>query len=252
MTNGQLPPIPQQEKKGLSPWAWIGIGCAGILVVSAIAFGVGGYFIYGKAKDVAREMEDDPIAATSRFIAAANPEIELVDADKNNRIITFRNTETGEEFTFDYDDIEEGRFSFTSGDDSASIEFNTDDDDDDGGMTITTGDGQTMTYGAGASGHPDWVPEYPGTEPQGTFASETPDMRAGAFSFQTNDGLEQVLDFYVAELEAAGFVIQNRTTTPAGAILVATTSDKVRSATVTASVNDDGLGVMVNFTEKKK
>lgn len=253
MTNGQLPPIPQQEKKGLSPWVWLGIGCAGILAIAAVAVGVGGYFIYGKAKDVAREMEDDPIAATSRFIAAANPEIELVDADKNNRIITFRNTETGEEFTFDYDDIEEGRFSFTSGDDSASIEFNT--DDDGGGMTITTDDGQTMTYGAGASGHPDWadwVPVYPGTEPQGTFASETPDMRAGAFSFETKEGLDEVLDFYVSELEAGGFVIQNRTTTPTGAMLVATTSDEVRSVTVAASVNDDGIGGMVNFTEKKQ
>ena len=76
-------------------------------------------------------------------------------------------------------------------------------------------------------------------------------MRAGAFSFETKDGLEQVLDFYVAELEAVGFVIQNRTTTPTGAILVATTSDEVRSATVTASVSDDGIGAMVNFTEKK-
>ena len=250
MTNGQVPPIPQQEKKGLSPLVWLGIGCAGILVVSAVAFSVAGYFIYDKAKDVAREIEEDPVAATARFIAAANPEIELVDADKSNRIITFRNTETGEDFTFDYDDIEEGRFSFTSGDDSASIEFNTDGEDS-GGMTITTGDGQTMTYGAGTSEQPSWVPVYPGTEPQGAFASETPDMRAGAFSFETKDGLEQVLDFYVSELEAAGFVIQNRTTTPTGAILVATTSDEERSATVTASVNDDGVGAMVNFTEKK-
>jgi hypothetical protein len=46
-------------------------------------------------------------------------------------------------------------------------------------------------------------------------------------------------------------VIQNRTTTPAGALLVATTSDDARSATVTASANDDGIGVLVNFTEKK-
>ena len=128
MTNGRVPPIPHQEKKGLGPWVWLGIGCAGILALSAVAFAVAGYFIYGKAKDVAREMEEDPVAATSRLIAAANPEIELVDADKSNRTITFRNTETGEEFTFDYDDIEEGRFSFTSGDESASIEFNAEGD----------------------------------------------------------------------------------------------------------------------------
>ncbi|GMR22716.1 MAG: hypothetical protein BMS9Abin37_1084 [Acidobacteriota bacterium] len=245
MTNGQVPPIPQQEKKGLGPWVWLGIGCAGILALSAVAFGIASYFIYGKAKEVAR----DPVAATAQLIAAANPEIELVDADKNNRTITFRNTETGEEFTFDYDDIEEGKFSFTSGDESASIAF--DAESDDGGMTIATGDGLTMTYGAGASEHPDWVSVYPGTEPQGTYASETPEMRAGAFSFETTDGLEQVLDFYVSELEAAGFVIQNRTTTPTGAIIIATTSDEIRSVTVNASVNDDNIGVMVNFTEKK-
>jgi hypothetical protein len=250
MTNGQVPPIPQQEKKGLGPWVWLGIGCAGILVVSGVAFSLAGYFIYGKAKDVAREMEEDPVAMTSRIIAAANPEIELVDADKNNRVITFRNTETGEEFTFDYDDIEEGKLSFTSGDGSTSIDFNA--EDETGGMTITTGDGQTMTYGAAASEHPDWVPVYPGTEPQGTYASETPEVRAGAFSFETTDSLEQVLDYYVSALEAAGFVIQNRTTTPDGALLVATSSDEVRSATVTASVNDDNIAAMVNFTEKKQ
>lgn len=67
-----------------------------------------------------------------------------------------------------------------------------------------------MTYGAGASEQPDWVPIYPGTEPQGTFASDTPEMRAGAFSFETDDDLDQVLSFYVSELEAGGFVIQNR------------------------------------------
>ena len=249
MTNGQVPPIPQQEKKGLGPWVWLGIGCAGILVLSGVAFSLAGYFIYGKAKDVAREMEEDPVALTSRLIAAANPEIELVDADKSNRVITFRNTETGEEFTFDYDDIEEGKFSFTSGDESTSIDFNT--DSDTGAMTITTEDGQTMTYGAGASEHPDWVPVYPGTEPQGTYASETPEMRAGAFSFETTDGLDQVLDYHVSELEAAGFVIQNRTTTPTGAMILATSSDEIRSVTVTASVNDDNISAMVNFTEKK-
>ena len=118
MTNGRVPPVPQ--KKGTSPWVWIGIGCAGIVVLGFVAFGILGYFLYGKAKDVAREMEEDPIAVTSRFIAAANPDVELVSADKDSRVVVFRNTETGEEFTFDYDDIEEGRIAFTSGDETAS------------------------------------------------------------------------------------------------------------------------------------
>lgn len=250
MTNGSVPPIPQQGKKGLSPWAWLAIGCVGILMLSAVGFGVAGYFIYGKAKEVAREIEDDPVAATSKLIAAANPEIELVDADKSNRTVTFRNTDTGKEYTFDYDDIEEGRFSFTSGDESTSIDFDTDGSER-GGMTIKTGDGETMTYGVGATDQPDWVPVYPGVDPQGTFSSDTPEMRAGAFTFETDDGVDDVLSFYVAELEAGGFTIQNRTTTPDGALLVATTADESRSATITASAEEDGVQAMVNFTEKK-
>jgi hypothetical protein len=250
MTNGAVPPVPRQGKKGLSPWVWLGIGCAGIVVISAVGFSVVGYFVYGKAREVAREMEEDPVAATSRLIAAANPEIELVDADKDNRTVTFRNTETGEEFIFDYADIEEGRFEFTSGDETTSLELDTDAEGG-GGMTIRTDDGETTTYGSAAAEQPDWVPVYPGTEPRGTYSSETPAMNAGAFSFETGDTLEQVLDFYAAELEAGGFTIQNRTTTPTGALLVAATGDEARSATVTATIEDDGVSAMVNFTDKR-
>ncbi len=247
MTNGMKPPVP--EKKGLSPWVWLGIGCVGILVISGVAFSIAGYFLYGKAKEVAQGFEDDPVAATASLFAAANPEIELVDADKDERLVTFRNSETGEEYTLDYDDVEEGRFSFTSGDETASIEFNTEDGDE-GGLTITTDDGRT-TYGAGASEQPDWVPIYPGTTPQGAYASETPEMNAGAYTFETGDGLDDVLNFYASALEADGFTIQNRTTTPAGALVTATTSGESRSVTLTASVDDGKVEAMVNFTEKK-
>jgi hypothetical protein len=252
MTNGTTPPppIPTPAKKGLSPWVWLGIGCAGIIVISLVGFTIAGYFLYGKAREVARDMEEDPVATTARIIAAANPEIELVDADADHRTVTFRNTETGEEFVFDYDDIEEGRFELESGDESTSIELDTDAEGG-GGMTIRTDDGETMTYGTAAGGPPEWVPVYPGTEPQGTYASDTPEMRTGAFTFETDDELENVLDFYESELEASGFTIRNRTTTPEGALLVATTDGEARSATLTATLSDDGVGGMVNFTEKK-
>jgi hypothetical protein len=247
MTNGQRPPVP--EKKGLSPWIWLGIGCVGILVISGVAFSVAGYFLYGKAKEVAREMEDDPVAMTARLIAAANPEIDLVEADKENRVVTFRNTQTGEEFVLNYEDVEEGRFSFTSGDETTSMDFRT--EGESGGVTITSGDGQT-TYGAGASEQPDWVPVYPGIEPQGTYASETPDLKAGAYTFETGDSLDYVLDFYASALEAGGFTIQNRTTTPGGALVVATTTGEARSVTITASVDNGAVSGLVNFTEKKQ
>lgn len=245
MTNGG--PV---KKQGMSPWAWVAIGCGALLVLCGLVFAVAGYFIYGKAKEVAREMEEDPIAATSRIIAATNPEVELVEADKDNRRVTFRNTETGEEFTFDYDDVEEGRFSFTSDGETASIDFDREGEEA-GRMTITTDEG-TTTYRAGAEleDHPDWLPIYPGANAEGTYSSETPEMAAGGFTFETSDSLEDVLSFYTSELESAGLQIRSRTTTPEGAMLIASASDESRTATVTASVKNGSIEAMVNFMEK--
>ena len=245
MTNGQVPPVPQ--KKGTSPWLLVGIGCASIVMLGVLAMGVVGYFVYDKAKDVAQEMEDDPIATTARFIAAANPEIEVVSADKNARVVVFRNTDTGEEFTFNYDDIEDGRITFSSDDETASIDFNQ--EGDTGSLTVTTDEG-TTTFGTNDVDIPSWVPIFPGTEPTGTYASETPDARAGAFTIKTPEALEEVLGFYETELKSAGIVIQNRTTTPESAMLVASLDEGSRTVTVAFGFSGGQVEGVVNYTEK--
>ncbi|HXV62241.1 MAG TPA: hypothetical protein VEK15_16190, partial [Vicinamibacteria bacterium] len=187
MASGGPPPVP--KKQGLSPWAWLGIGCAGILVVGGVVAVLVGMFVFGKVREVARDMEEDPVATMSRMIAAAHPEVELVEADKDARTVTFRNTTSGEVFTFSYEDIEEGRFSFTSDGETAQFDFDADESES-GRMTVTTDEG-TATFGAGSdvSDIPDWVPIYPGSTPNGTYSSETPQMRAGGFGFETSDGV---------------------------------------------------------------
>ena len=249
MASGGPPPVP--KKQGLSPWAWLGIGCAGILVVGGVVAVLVGMFVFGKVREVARDMEEDPVATMSRMIAAAHPEVELVEADKDARTVTFRNTTSDEVFTFSYKDIEEGRFSFSSDGETARFDFDTDEGEG-GRVTVTTDEG-TATFGAGAdvSGVPDWVPVYPGSAPQGTYSSETPQIRAGSFGFETSDGLDSLLDFYTSRLEAAGLEIRSRTKTPEGAAIVAAAPDESRTATVTLSKQDSGLGAVVNFMEKK-
>ena len=69
--------------------------------------------------------------------------------------------------------------------------------------------------------------------------------------FEVDDNVDEVLSFYVSALEAAGLEIASRRTTPDGAlVVVASTSDESRSATVTASGKDGGAEVVVQFTEK--
>ena len=249
MTNG--PAVPSARKKGLSPLAWVGIGCLGLLVMGGVAAVVVGVFVVGKVKDVARQVEEDPIAATARLLAAANPDVELVEADKDARTVTFRDKKSGREFTFSYEDIQQGRVTFSSGGETAEIAV--DPDAGEGGqLTVRTSEG-TATFGGGdvAEDVPEWVPVYPGSTPRSSFASQTPGARTGAFTFETTADLDAVLDHYAAGIERAGLSVASRTKTNEGALLVATSSDESRGLNVMASTRGGSVTVVVNFTEKR-
>jgi hypothetical protein len=219
-------------------------------MLGAFALFVGGFFIFNKARQVAEEMDENPVVAAAHLIAATNPDIELVQADEEHRVVTFRNTKTGEEYTIDFEDIEEGRISFHSDDESFSLELESEEGEE-GRLTITTDEGTTR-FGAGTriEDLPSWIPVYPGTVPEGAFTSETEEGRSGAYTITTDDELEDVLDYYVSMLEKRGLEISNRATSEDGAFLMAKSSDESLSLNIAASVEDGGTQVVVNFNEK--
>ena len=246
MTNGQ----PQQPaKKGTHPLVWVAVGCASLLLLGSIVLFLGGVFVFNKVKDVADEMEDNPVETTAKLIAAANPDIELVDADKSAGVVTFRNKETGEEFTFDFKDIQEGKVHFSSDDETVSVAIEGGEGEE-GSLTITTDEG-TSSFGAGIDVDlPSWLPIYPGSEPQGTFSSETPDGRAGAYTIETDDSIDDVIDYYVDKLEGKGFQILQRARTSLGASLSAQSPDESLTVNIAASTVGDKVQAVVNFGEK--
>ncbi|HEY7698165.1 MAG TPA: hypothetical protein VIE88_07095 [Vicinamibacteria bacterium] len=246
------PVAPQQpQKKGLSPLAWVGIGCLGLLVIGGIVATVVTVFIAGKVKQVATEMEEDPVATTAKLLAAANPDVELVSTDKENRTVTFREVKTGKELTFGYDDIEKGRVTFSSGSETAELAV-TPGDEGSGALTVKTSEG-TATFRAGddAVDLPSWVPVYPGVTPKGNFSAEGADQRTGTFSFTSDDDLESILDFYEGEAKNAGLESKSRTTTNEGGILIIGSSDDSRGLTVMASKKGSGAEFVVSFNEKR-
>jgi hypothetical protein len=240
----------QETKKGTHPLVWVAVGCAAVIMLSAFVLVVGGLFIFNKAKDMVEEMDESPVFAAAKLIAAANPEIELIEADEENRVVTFRNTRTDEEYTIDFEDIEEGRISFFSDDESFSLELDSEEDDT-ARLTITTDEG-TARFGAGVriEDLPSWVPVYPGTTPEGTFSSETTEGRSGAYTIATDEELESVVDYYISELEKRGLEIATRATSRKGAFLTATSSDGNLTVNLAASIEDGKTQVIVNFNEK--
>ncbi|MCI0407943.1 MAG: hypothetical protein L0191_05150, partial [Acidobacteria bacterium] len=228
--------------------AWIAIGCAGLAVVLGVVAMIAGWYIFGKAKQLAGEIEEDPIAATAKLVAAASPDIELVKADKESQRVTFRNVKTGEELTFSYQDIQEGKVSFSSEGKEATIGVDT---EGQGGITVTSEEG-TFRAGGGSADYPAWLPTYPGAEAEGNFTTDTPSGRAGTFTFRTHDRMEDVLDFFAQELEERDFEIQARTTTPAGALLSAQAKDESKTVNVAGTLAGGQLQVSVQFTEKNR
>jgi hypothetical protein len=244
MTDGQETP------KRTHPLVWVAVGCAGVIMLGAFVLVVGSYFVFNAVKDVAEEVEDQPVVAAARLIAATNPEIELIEADEENRVVVFRNTKTDEEYTIDFEDIEEGKFSFFSDDESFTLELDSDEDDS-GTLTITTEDGTTR-FGAGAhiGDIPSWVPVYPGTTPEGTYSSESPEGRSGAYTIETEDELDLVVDFYISELEEQGLEIVNQARSKEGAFLTAQSPDDDLTMNLGASIENGKTKVVINFAEQ--
>ncbi len=244
------PEIPSEKKKGLPPLAWVAIGCLGLMMFGGLVVTVGGIFVAHKVKQVASDMEEDPVATTAKILAAASPDIEFVKADKDAREVTFRDTKSGKELIVGYDDIKNGKVTFTSEGKTAEIEVKQNGDDA-GQMTIRSEDGNaTFQAGGDVKNLPDWVPMLPGATPQGSFTSETSDGRAQAFHFETEKKVDEVLDYYQKELEGAGLTVHSRTATNEGGVLVAASADEKRSLTVMASTDNGELEVVVNVNEK--
>lgn len=207
---GGPPPAPQ-KKKGLSPLAWIGIGCGAILLLSMIAFVVLGGWLFGKAKDAVQEFEENPALASAKLIVRADPDLEIVDSDDEADTVTIRNTETGEVITVDMEDIEEGRISFEKDGERTNVGF---EEDEEGGGSFTVRDDEGRSrFRVGSGGDeeiPGWIPRYAGVEPEGSFISSTDQKTEGGFGFKVEDDLDEVVAFYEDELEGAGFEITGR------------------------------------------
>jgi hypothetical protein len=209
MSNGEQAPA----KKGLPIWAWVGIGCGGLLILVLIVVMAAGFFVANKVKDVAADFEDNPAMATARMIVKLNPELEEVSTDEEAGTITVRNRKTGEEITVNFEDIEDGKLSFTT--DEGEVKVDASQLDESGSMTVTSEDGSVVfaTGKPSAKDLPSWVPMYPGTEPSSRHSMRTETTLSGGFEITTDDAVADVLEFYRSELESAGYEISVNTYT---------------------------------------
>lgn len=270
MSNGAPPPIPgtAPAKKGMSPWAWVAIGCGGLVVVGMLAFFALGAFVFKKGKDLVEEatgsesfqevvqkLEDNPAKTMAELAVRTNPELDLVSTDDEAGTITFRNTKTGEEATLNFEDIAEGRFSMTTDEGDFSISA---DQTGEGGITFKGPEGETrIGASADTSDAPDWVPLYPGgTDTQSSFHSTSGEGMMGALTSKTTDDPQTVVDHYKKVFEDSGYEIgsQSMTTTGDGAFggISGERKDEGRTVNVVVMSQGSETTVTINYNLKNQ
>src|SRR5262249_37014744 len=155
-------PMPVQ-KKGMPVWAWLAIGCVGLVVVGFVI--VGGVLWWGahKVKSVAEEYAAHPEQAIVKGLAAMDADTEVVSSDAATGKVTLKNKKTGEVITVDMADIKAGKINFQTKDGTVKTDLGA---MQQGGQikveaTDANGKSGTATFGGGAK-VPDWVPGYPG------------------------------------------------------------------------------------------
>ena len=242
---------PPPKKKGLSPLAWVGIGCGALVliavVVIAIVFGVAAK----KGKDFLTDLGENPTLVAAETMIKLNPDLELVESDRAAGTLTVRDKESGEQMTFNLADLEQGHLeAWTEEGEETSVTFRS----GEGGLEIESEqDGTTsrLRFGASAGEIPDWVPVYPGTEPASNFISATGEGTQGMFSLTTDDSPDDVLSWYSDEIEDLGMEPERSTFSTAGS-RGGLVSGEAGGRQVNATVANQGEGTLVTVTFSDK
>ena len=194
--------------------------------------------------DLVESLEDNPGRTLAETAIRMNPELELLSTDDAAGTITFRNIETGEEATLNFEDIAEGRFTMTTTEGEVAVDATGESSDGAARVTFTGPAGQArLGTNVDLGDLPEWVPVYPGSDVQLPYVASTPEGQSGMMSGTTVDSVQQVGDFYQSTVEANGFKVGSVSSTQSGTTelrsISATGDDGTVNISVTGQADED-------------
>ncbi len=194
------PVQPQQpQKKGFGPLAWIAIGCVGLILIAVVVLAVGGFFVAKKGAEIVGEIQDNPAKAMAEMAIKMNPDTKFVSSDDES--VTFE--KDGETITMSFEDIEQGKFTMTTGDGETSS-FSLGEGGPSG--TAESGDGEETSINIfGGGGDTSNVPEeiiYPDADTVNPMvASKSSDQWSGMLNYTTSRTMDEVVEWQGEQLD---------------------------------------------------
>lgn len=123
---------------------------------------------------------------------------------------------------------------------------------DNGSVEIKSADGTVKIGGGAAAGKvPTWIPDYPGSDPQGAFTAQTNEGSSGSFTFKTKDPVDKVASFYEDGFKASGLKVTANINAASAAVLSAEDEAKAHSSAVIIGAQSGETTVSVTYNAKK-
>jgi hypothetical protein len=254
-TQPSMPPAPgyPQPPTKSSALKWILVGVGGFFVVLVLCVFAAGFFVVHKAKQAGLDsdlIKRNPALAIAKMAVAANPNLETVSADEGRQEITVRDKQNGKVTTMSFEDAKRGKFVFKEdGQEAVTVTSG----GPNGTVEMKSAEG-TMKFGGNAK-LPAWVPNYPGSDPQGAFSSQGQDVDTGTFTFKTKDASDKVVKYYQDQFQSSGLKITNNFSSQNNGVSTGmiTAEDGSQQHTINVVVGQDNgqSAVSVTYALKK-
>jgi hypothetical protein len=255
------PPIPPQFPQAAPPakksnvLLWVLLGIGGLVLVVVLAIGAGSFLLYRTVKKAGFDpdlMRSNPGLAMAKMATAFNPDAEVVSTNDRTGTVVIREKSTGKITTMKFDPDKKSLVMV--GDDGNEVRINASgaSGDSKGGSVEVQGQDGSIKFGA-ASGNatPAWLPVYPGSAPQGTLSTQTPDGSQSTYAFKTGDAPAKVISYFQDQLKSAGFAVTLVSSGEQGGMVQGEDSVKKRHVLITAGASNEGTTGSITAIEKK-
>ncbi len=248
MSNGQYPPPPPSpvaQKQGMPGWAkgLIACGCLALLIGAGLA--VGTVWLGKKAIDTV----SDP-AKMAELIINANPDLEVVENNKEAGTITVRDKTTGDVTTFNYADIQQGKFTIEGTDGKTVTVDGSQLGQDGGNLQITGPDGEKIDLATAAGDTPSWVPLYPSNVKETTpgYSASVAGKTTGVVTQTTTDSLAVVKKHFEDVFAREGYKMQGNYAGGVGGQDGALLTGEKDGRTLSVAIGTSGTDTSVTIT----
>jgi hypothetical protein len=218
------PPAAVPVKGRISPFVWILIAIASIIVLCVVGLGLAAVYF-------AR----NPGLVMAKLIAAGNPDAEVLSTDLGSQTVRIRDRRTGKEVTLSFDDVKKGRFKISAMGDNGEM--------------------ANVEIGGGEGRLPTWVPTYPGAKPQGNITAKGTSAEGmgegGVVTFTTPDPPSKVAEFFQAKCKDMGMSVDLSQLSDTGGMVMGTDEGKQRTLHVLVAGGSGDTTITLTYGRKR-